>query len=360
MMASIPRFPIVTALHIGLFCLAGSAAAGAEELPRLHTNEAYVEEVTRRSPLNLEDPMAVFAFVFDSLPGRVKVYPTENYYYFRFHNGGVLYGGNLRLENGLRDEGRVHFAYGPEGPDASDAGDGHHKLLGPADGVTVEKVARLVYRIGFRGKSVVFELNDLSGVKPPDGMLGPDERYIGPVFDESAVRFFLVYNSRLKLFQYVLDETGAPADILKQVPFSARVLIGQRTGFAFYQDRRRDRKILIGVLGANARANNYFDGPFDQLPDNFIEGESLRSAILEVAPELKGKIDRFGSTFDGKSRYAIGPYLQYEDPFELEIFERCARSKRVPERLYEACFAIDEEAGGKAPRTLADRLRRRR
>ena len=39
----------------------------------------------------VDDPMAVFAFVFDSLPDRVKVYPTENYYYFTFLHNGMSY-----------------------------------------------------------------------------------------------------------------------------------------------------------------------------------------------------------------------------------------------------------------------------
>jgi hypothetical protein len=33
------------------------------------------------SELAINDPMAVFDFAFGSLPARVKVYPTENYYY---------------------------------------------------------------------------------------------------------------------------------------------------------------------------------------------------------------------------------------------------------------------------------------
>ncbi|MBX6424920.1 MAG: hypothetical protein IRZ09_03220 [Variibacter sp.] len=344
------------ALLLGLACVfAAAAAENAADAPRLETNQSYIERVTRRSDLDPGDAMAVFAFVLDSLPDRVKVYPTENYYYFRFYQGGVPYSGNIRLENGTRDEGKVHFAYGVEGAGAAGEDEGIHKLLGAADGVTVEKVGPLAYRIAFRGKSVVFELNDLSGVAPPPGLLGPDERYIGPVFDESAMRFFLVYNSRLKLFHYLLDETVPVPDELKPSRVGDRILIGQRTGFAFYRDHRRERKILIGVLEANARANNYFDGPFDQLPDNFIEGESLRSAILEIEPDLKGKIDRFGSTFDGEVRYLIAPYLYYESERDLAVFHRCATSRRIPAERYYACFVIDEDARGDRPHTLAER-----
>ena len=76
-----------------------------------------------------------------------------------------------------------------------------------------------------------------------------------------------------------------------------RILIGQRTGFAYYLDDKLDRKILVGVFEGNARVNNYFDGPFDQLPDNFLEGDTLRQIILEVEPSLAGQIDRFGGAF---------------------------------------------------------------
>ena len=92
----------------------------------------------------------------------------------------------------------------------------------------------------------------------------------------------------------------------------------------FYRDHRRDRKILIGVYEENVRVNNYFDGPFDQMPDNFIEGETLRNAILKVQPNLKGQIDRFGGTPDGEVRYLIGPYLIYKQLDEFDRADRCA------------------------------------
>ena len=62
-----------------------------------------------------------------------------------------------------------------------------------------------------------FELNDLRGVKPPPSWVLADERYIGPIFDESGIRFFLIYNSARKLFHYILDETVAVDDLLEAV-----------------------------------------------------------------------------------------------------------------------------------------------
>jgi hypothetical protein len=174
--------------------------------------------------------------------------------------------------------------------------------------------------------------------------MSADERFIGPIFDESGIRFLLVYNQRLKAFHYLLDETITPNESFVPSPSTDRILIGKRTGFAFYRDHKLDRKILIGVFEGNSRVNNYYDGPFDQLPDNFIQGESLRNAILDVAPYLKGRIDRYGSSFDGETRYMIAPYVHYAMEDDLLMFHHCAESKEVPADQYPLCFVYDESA----------------
>src|SRR5262250_974362 len=89
----------------------GTAAGQDVRRPKLHTNEAYVEEVTQATTLAVDDPMAVFAFVLNSLPDEVKVYPTENYYYFTFVHRGAPYAGNIRIELGDEDKVTVHFTY---------------------------------------------------------------------------------------------------------------------------------------------------------------------------------------------------------------------------------------------------------
>ncbi len=321
--------------------------------PKLHTNEAYVEEVTQATSLAADDPMSVFAFVLNSLPDRVKVYPTENYYYFTFIQRGVPYAGNIRIELGDGGKVTVHFVYYQDWSEWRPDSPLTHVVLDGSRGVDVEKLDRLVYRLSYGGKSVVFALNDLSQVKPPGGALAPGETFIGPIFDESAIRFFLVYNSKLKVFHYILDETVNVADEFFPTRRSARILIGKRTGFAFYRDHHLNRKILVGVYESNYRLNTYFDGPFDQLPDNFIAGETLRQAILEVSPGLKGKIDRFGSSPSGEVRYLIKPYALYRTESDLYGVDKCARA-RVRAASYYGCFEAepaDEDLG--APRTSA-------
>ncbi|HKS63893.1 MAG TPA: hypothetical protein VJT13_19480, partial [Xanthobacteraceae bacterium] len=126
------------------------------------------------------------------------------------------------------------------------------------------------------------------------------------------------------------------------------ILVGKRTGFAFYRDHRMNRKILIGAFEGNMRANNYFDGPFDQLPDNFIEGEALRDAILAVRPQLKGHIDRFGASPDGSIRFDIGPYLPYNEVRDLFPVDACAVKKQKRPDYYR-CFVANDESGGMLP-----------
>jgi hypothetical protein len=347
------------AVWLGLGGMAGVGNAQDQERPKLFTHQSYVEDVLKTFSLPIEDPKAVLAYVLQNLPDRVKVYPTENYYYFRFVHNHSQYAGNIRLDPVTREQGKVHIAYSIDFAGWKDEDPAFHMLLGKADGVAVEKLGPLLYRVSTGSRSVDFELNDLSKVVPPAGALGPDEKYIGPIFDDSAVRFFLVYNQKLKLFHYILDES-VPTDVFTRSAITDRILIGKRTGFAFYRDHRIERKILVGVFEGNARVNNYFDGPFDQLPDNFIEGEALRSAILEVEPRLAGHIDRHGSSPDGVSRYMIAPYLHYHSEDELSVFHVCAEDKKIPADLYYACFLVEPDYQGEAEKPLAAEPKKKR
>jgi hypothetical protein len=325
-----------------------AATAQNSERPTLQLHQTYMEEVLRTTTLAIDDPLAVFAFVLNSLPDRVKVYPTENYYYFKFIHNATPYGGNIRIEMDEGDKVSLHFGYYETEGEWRLETPRKHVVFGASEGVILEKIERLVYRVSYGGKSVVFALNDLSQVKPPAGSIAPGEKFIGPIFDDSGIRFFLFYNPRLKIFLYILDETVKVAEELFPYQGTDRILVGKRTGFAYYRDHKLDRKILIGVLDTNVLLNNYFDGPFDQLPDNFIEGEMLREPILEVQPSLRGKIDRFGRAPDGEVRFSIVPYLQYFELSELDAFHKCA-SRKVQEASYYNCF-VAEKLGFRIPK----------
>ncbi len=338
---------LAVAAAFGLAFCGGALADDAGKPPTLYTNQQYVEDVTAASRLDVTDMPSVLTFVLASLPAEVTVYPTENYFYFSFYDAGVRWAGNLRLDAETRDDGKIHMTYFKDFTEWQQDETDYTKIFGAADGVKVEKLRDLVYRVTAGERSVVFRLNDLSGVAPPEGVLLPGERYLGPVFDESGLRFFLVFKPEERLFLFVLDETVKPADELYSSSVSDKLTVGRRTGFAFYADREAPRRILVGVQAGNTGTNNYLDGPFDQLPDNFIKGNELLDAILAVSPELAGTLDRFGNSEDDTVRYLIAPYMQYEYEDELASFDGCVEA--AAPAAYWDCFAPGMGADGEPP-----------
>ena len=312
---------------------------------KLFTHQSYVEETMRSTDVPFGNIKNVFGWVLDNLPERVKVYPTENYYYFRFIHNGLSYAGNIRLDAADRDEGKVHFAYFEDMQEYRVQPMILYRVLDKAAGVKVEKLGRFLYRVSYKHRTVLFELNDLSNVSPPPNVMNADETFIGPVFDDSAVQFFLVFDNRLKIFHYILDETIRVNEDFLAMRQTDRILIGKRTGFAFYKDDKANRKILIGVLEANARVNNYFDGPFDQLPDNFIKGDMLQKAMIAAEPALAGQIDRYGHYANGAGRVSISPYTYYRTEEDLLPFYACANDPRVPPDIYYSCFVMEWTSG---------------
>lgn len=319
------------------------ASLWAADAPRVILNQDYVAQARADRSFDIQDMMATFGYLLGSLPPRVKVYPTENYFYFSFLYDGMEYSGNMRLDVSDRDKGIIHFAYFSKTEPWNTELLTQYKALDDKDGVKVEKVKALLYRVSYNDMSVEFELNDLSSVTPPKARVAPQEDYLGPVFDESGVEFYFLFDRELKQFRFVLNETGTPSDVL--IPYSEDtpvILVGMRTGFVFFDDRRQDRKLLIGVNRINVDANNYFDGPFDQLPDNFIKGEELRNAILAKHPSLKGAVGRLGVFTDQEGRFLVNPYVNYYQLSELDSFYRCI-DPNLDRPAYYSCLTPSDE-----------------
>lgn len=334
-----PKRPALAAAWIAAALALLPLPAAAAENP-VHTNEAYVEEVLRQPGFDIASIDAVFDYVFSSLPDAVTVYPTENYYYFKFVHAGLPYAGNFRLDIADRDKGIVHFAYFSENNPFAEQEISLHRAYSSATGVRVEKVGDLDYAVTAKGRTVVFRLNDLRHVRPTEAQMGPGEVYLGPVFDESGVQMFLLWNPATTMFLYVLDESVV-ADRYYPSSASSQVRIGRRTHFAWYRDRYRERWILVGVRAAETALNTFFDGPFDQLPDNFVEGDALARALLALSPEVEGRIDRLGNSLDLMGRMLVDPYILYEEEADLAIFDQCTAAA-VDEETYYPCLAIGQ------------------
>jgi hypothetical protein len=326
-----------------IFFLLPTFAIGApSDEKQLFTNQDYLETVEKKHVLNLSSLKDVFSFVFKALPSEITVYPTENYYYFSFYHDGIQISGNIRLDALDRDKGIAHFAYFSTYNRWNAELVNQYKALDKKDGLQIKKINPLRYKVTYQNKSVVFNLNDLSKVKPSAHSLRKEEKFIGPVYDESGIQLYLVYNPKIKSFHYILNEQAKVPDTLTPSRATDDIVIGTRTGFAFYRDSFKKRLILIGVYDGNSMVNNYFDGPFDQLPDNFIKGDSLRDAFIHQRPELKGKIDRYGNTDNGRSRVLITPYIHYSHEYQLGVFKACVESAGYQKNDYYRCFTQDD------------------
>lgn len=333
---------------IAVLALLPASATTATPL-KLHTDQEMIEEVLQPNDLDPKNPDAVFAAVFEALPSKVTVYPSESYYYFTFHLNGIHYAGNIRFDAFDQFDGKVHFAYANEYAYWRKPQDPVYKKMGSADGVQVTQVNKFLYKITFKDKTVEFALPDLSKIKPAPEMLRPDEVYIGPSWDESGVQFYLIFNKSAKAFMYLLVDTPK-MDQYEPSSLSPAVTVGNRTSFVFYKDKLAPRQILIGDFVGHTMLNDYFDGPFDQLPDNYVQGNTLLDSILEVEPRIKGeKVDRYGSDPTGEFRYGITSYRYYGRVSELKPIIDCAEKNSDPAAYYK-CFdstkVNEEEEGG--------------
>lgn len=249
-----------------------------------------------------------FSYLFDRIPSYAIVYPTETYYYYIIDLPNVTISGNLRLLDA--DEGKIHIGYF----DKNDPhGESYYTTLGQENGVTINKVSDYVYDVAYNQKTVRFKLSDIADKQPKELKLLPEEEFVAHILDESGVKLFLLYNNQTSTFYYVMDEEVKHTD---RFTVHENYLLGNRTGFVYYHDKHYDRKILVGVSRMNIFYNNYFDGPFDQVPPRL----NIRDKLIAAYPytNYSGGIDEHGNfNAFNSSRVAISPYYDYLDIQDL-------------------------------------------
>src|SRR5205814_1631493 len=112
--------------------------------------------------------------------------------------------------------------------------------------------------------------------------LADDEVFVFRTEDESTVQFHLLFNTRTSNFSFVANEDEKPLDQIEMI--NDTLALDRGTGFLFYVDAEHsNRKILIGVYRRNCAQNNYFDGPADQLADNYIPNVPEYKTYLNAA-----------------------------------------------------------------------------
>ncbi len=310
-------------LALGLFlCAAAPAAAQDAAGPQIVFNEAEIAALSRPT-VDTTDPKAVLRHLLRGAGGEIVVYPSEGYYYFRFQNGPRLIAGNLRFDLMDAAQGQLNFAYYSRAAFGEDPVD-HYSLLGPEDGIRLVTVSPFEYRLEFEGRVtrviIYAAVDELAAPKP----LASDELYIGPVFDESGVRLHLIFDQTEKAFFFVLNSMGPPADTFTPHPDAPLVQVGDRTGYVFFKDARHARWILVGVAQRNIDGNNTFDGPFDQLPDRFVDPDRMRELLELAYPYLAGRIGPRGVFLDPPHmRAMVAPYRRYNSTAEFATLSDC-------------------------------------
>ena len=299
-----------------------------------------VQSMVPAPSLNPADATAVFRHVFSQLPSETVIYPSENHYYFVFTGGGEKIHGNLWLDVGARDRGELTLSYATYRHGQRDQSYG--QTFGPPT-LALTRLEAFLYSATFESRTVRFRLHQLT-VKPPAGMkLRPGEVYVGPSFDDSGLQFALLFFKRYRHFHWILDQDQPVPDEL--VPHGPDLLVGRTSKFVFYRDVPQSRLILVGVSAKESIGNSPFDGPFDQLPDNYIESGQvdLWSPLSTYMDDPKG-IDRFGRSVDSPSiRMSIQPYMTYEKLQDLDWVAACKKRHTPPSDKFYACLANAEE-----------------
>lgn len=310
-----------------------SPAPPPADAPMLWRHDEWLAGL-RHDRLDPADPVAIWEAVWAQLPDAVRVEPTENYYYWQLAAAGRVLHGNIRLAVGARERGELAFAYGEPREFLDDAGRAGRlavsRTFTAADGVVVRPRDTFIVEVTHRGRTVVFHLNRLAQELPPGFRLAPGESFQQRVQDESGLRFLLLYQATGRYFLWVLDETEPPPEHFRDLAPDA--VIGRRTGFVFWkQEALGGRRVLASVRRASLQHNDYHDGPFDQLADNFVRGDGLRPLLEQAMPWLRGRVDPWGNITDGPAprRVALTQHGTHDRPDEALAL--IAEARRQPD-----------------------------
>jgi hypothetical protein len=248
----------------------------------------------------------IFSAVFAQLPTEAQVLPTEHYYYWQGVSEGRPMRGNLRFANGLRERGELSFSYTCGEESAS-------PHFTKEQGVTLVCDDAFTVRVSFRGRTILFRLHQLPQTPPAATQLLAGEQFVERTYDESGLQFYLIYQRAGNCFNWILDET-TPGNF---VPLEGNLKHEARTDFVF--EVTPQRKLLVGVKESHVRENTAYDGPFDQLADNYGEASGRRALLEKAVPECAGRIDAWGNYRDTKKPQRVGlvPYFIYPDLKEM-------------------------------------------
>jgi hypothetical protein len=317
----------------GAFLRFGSTNAAVELRPGSTSHlllQQPVNEGYYRDEVDLEDPDAYFWHIFSRLPDEVTVYPSENYFYFIDFISGRQIWGNIRLPSGRRERGVLSFGYSEfvEFPSTPGTYVSRSKYFTDGDGMSIKQGAdAFTWLVTYNKRTVTFHLHRLKQDPPRLFKLRSDEAFIERTFDESGIQFMLLFNTRSNYFFWVLNEEEKVPDTFTAL--DKDIVVGLRTGFAFWIDGEKPpRKVLASVRKISVTRNDYYDGPFDQLADNYVDQTRISYWMERAIPGIKGRIDKYGYYTDVErpSRVALSVYGTHYTQADIIDFVKKAKS----------------------------------
>ena len=275
---------------------------------------------------DFDDPASVVQFVLSHLEAEETVFPSEQYFYYRFPLGTRVVSGNIRLVD--VQQGILHVGYFDEADRESvrlaeivDGRDGTVRVS--EDGTTVD--------VEYHGLQRRFILDRSWSQSAEAVPLLESERLVSGMLDESGIYFWLLFDERLKQFFYVLNEAQPLPDRLAVArPKAPRLEVGVESRFVFYTDVPTNRRILVAVSSDAIARNSYYDGAFDQVPPKLPIKPMLEAAYPYVS--MRGGIDMHGNFVDLlHQRVAISPYQSYERLDQIVAFLTDAYAGAAPD-----------------------------
>ncbi|NQW17323.1 MAG: hypothetical protein HQ478_07530 [Chloroflexi bacterium] len=287
-------------------------------------NQRIIEGLSAQD-LDVHNVDEVFGYIFSRLPDEVTVYPSENYFYFVLYADGGQWWGNFRLPARTRADGDLSFAYFEfeDFPVGSRSGDTHAKMFNEPDGVFVHEQSRFVWEVEYQGKTVEFHFNELRQERPRSFALGPNEVFIQRTFDESGLQFFLIFNRDHNYFTWILNEEEIVPELITEFEDIPDIYIGRKSGFLFWNDvEHGNRKVLMAIRRASVQRNDYYDGPFDQLADNYAVETKVAEYMQRAYPDVRDNVDVYGYYLDREEslRVAISPYYTYGEHDDIHAY----------------------------------------
>ncbi len=319
---------VILLLYCASHC-AGNQVGSVSDETQVTFNQHFIEArwhgvrqsdpvtVTVPAGLSFDEPRTVLRFILESSPRDATVYPSERYYYYYYYYAFALRDrvikGNLRFVDA--EKGVIHVGYF----DACDRSATRHASFDASSGVILRYCGESKrVEVSIDGIQRGFTLSTRWSDGAGEVGLLPGEQLISGLLDESGTSFWLIHYRPTKSLYYLLNEAAPSADRLVPVRGTAgRYMVGVESRFTYYSDVPTGRKVLVGVSMDSIRANDYFDGPFDQVPPDLAIREVLQSVYPYVTE--RGGIDEHGNFVELEhQRVAITPY-QVSDTLETLV-----------------------------------------